>query len=140
MTQHPLLPAGYNADPIDGFEIDSPGTNWAVWPTLYDTFISLEAIIITQEMMDAFGNLCPDYAPTGEDMTAIARGIYDTYVVPAIGWPHITVEAVNSTYMIAGEYPVYVIRADKEGITISEPGNVVPMQRGVRAQQMRKRA
>jgi hypothetical protein len=54
MTDHPILPCGYNDDPIDGFEVNSPGNNWPVWPVLFDTFIRRQPLILTDESFEVF--------------------------------------------------------------------------------------
>ena len=58
---HPVLPAGYDADDHNGDDINGAGTNWPVWPQLFDTFVALEVILITEEMLDIFETGCPDY-------------------------------------------------------------------------------
>jgi hypothetical protein len=58
---HPILPAGFNADDIAGDEVDGAGTNWPIWPELFDTFFSYKVMFITEEMMDVFETGCPDY-------------------------------------------------------------------------------
>jgi len=58
---HPLLPAGYNSAPNDGDYVDGPGYNEPIWPELFDTFIGMEVMFITEEMMDIFKTGCPDY-------------------------------------------------------------------------------
>jgi len=57
---HPRLPAGFNADDNNGDEVDGAGTNWPVWPYLFDSFIPLEVLIITPEMLEVFDG-CADY-------------------------------------------------------------------------------
>lgn len=58
---HPTLPAGYNADDNNGDEVDGAGTNWAIWPLLYDTFEAKYVLIVSEEMMGLFGTTCADY-------------------------------------------------------------------------------
>jgi len=70
---HPLLPAGFNADDNNGDYVDGPGTNWPVWPVLFDTFVGIPIVILTQEMMDVFEDACPDY---------VAPCVSDTIVFP----------------------------------------------------------
>jgi hypothetical protein len=55
----PDLFAGFNADPIDGDEVDGAGTNWDIWPVLFDSYEGLVPLVITQEMVDAFDG-CAD--------------------------------------------------------------------------------
>jgi hypothetical protein len=57
---HPFLPAGFNADDTNGDEINGAGTNWPVWPYLFDSFVPLEVLIVTPEMMEIFDG-CADY-------------------------------------------------------------------------------
>ncbi len=59
MPDHPILPSGFNADPIDGDEVDGAGTNWAIWPVLFDSFIGLQPLIISEEMLAVFDG-CAD--------------------------------------------------------------------------------
>jgi hypothetical protein len=57
---HPKLPAGYNSWEHDGDDINGSGVNEPVWPQLFDTFVALEVLIITEDMMDIFETGCPD--------------------------------------------------------------------------------
>lgn len=61
MNGHPILPTGYNSWDNNGDEVDGAGVNMAVWPVLFDTFIGLEFVIVTQAMIDMFDEECPDY-------------------------------------------------------------------------------
>jgi hypothetical protein len=61
---HPILPAGYNSWENDGDDINGPGVNEPVWPYLFDSFIPLEVLIITPEMMEIFDG-CADYVVPG---------------------------------------------------------------------------
>ena len=56
---HPILPAGFNSDDINGNEFNGAGTNWPVWPWMFDTFQGFVPLIITPEMMAVFLT-CPD--------------------------------------------------------------------------------
>jgi len=58
---HPILPCGYNSAPNDGDEVDGAGYNEPIWPGLFDTFVGLETMFITDEMMEIFETGCPDY-------------------------------------------------------------------------------
>jgi len=60
---HPLLPAGINADDNNGDEVDGAGTNWEIWPELFDSFIGLQVMLVDSEMMAVFDTGFPDYAP-----------------------------------------------------------------------------
>lgn len=68
MALHPILPAGYNEDPIDGDDVDGAGTNETVWPHFFDTFTMMHLFIIDQDMLDIFETGCPDYViPCGSN-------------------------------------------------------------------------
>jgi len=58
---HPILPCGFNADDNNGDEVDGAGTNWPIWPVLFDTFVGLTPLIVSEEMLEAFDNECADY-------------------------------------------------------------------------------
>ena len=82
---HPKLPAGYDADDHNGDDINGAGTNWPVWPQLFDTFVALEVLIVTDEMMDIFVTGCPDIvfpcqpntiAFSAEDSTLVISGAW----------------------------------------------------------------
>ena len=62
---HPFLPAGYNADDNNGDELNGAGTNWPVWPVMFDTFESLNLVVMNDEALDAFETACPDYIVAG---------------------------------------------------------------------------
>jgi hypothetical protein len=69
---HPLLPAGFNADEINGDEANGAGTNWPIGPMLFDTFEAFPLLFITAVMLDAFDE-CADYT---------VPGVNDTYMIP----------------------------------------------------------
>ena len=51
---HPILLAGFNTDDINGDDYDGPGTNWRISPMLFDSFESMQVVIITEEMLLVF--------------------------------------------------------------------------------------
>lgn len=79
MTDHPLLPAGFNADPINTDETDGAGINAPVWPVLFDTFESLRPLLITQEMLAVFDG-CADLVIPAENDTITFPAEQDTLV------------------------------------------------------------
>lgn len=88
---HPVLPAGYNADDNNGDEVDGAGTNWPIWPVLFDSFIGLRTIILTEEMMNIFDTTCPDYTVPAtynvitlpvENHEVVARNAWRELVLP----------------------------------------------------------
>lgn len=91
---HPILPAGYNADDNNGDEVDGAGTNWSIWPNLFDTFQGLKTLVITGDMMDVFETTCPDYIVPSvnniitwpmENQQIAMLNVWRTYAVPAAG-------------------------------------------------------
>ena len=57
---HPILPAGFNTATMNGDDVNGPGLNEPVWPQLFDTFVPMEILIITEEMLEVFEG-CADY-------------------------------------------------------------------------------
>lgn len=82
---HPVLPAGLNADDLNGDDYDGAGTNWPIWPTLFDTFVGFQVLIITDEMLDAFDNLCADYV-LACDPWEVAPSFIDSTTVSGPEW------------------------------------------------------
>lgn len=82
---HPDLFAGFNADPINGDVADGPGTNWPVWPVLFDCFIPLQPLIITEEMLAVFDG-CADILIADVDNVDRITG-EDPYLLLGDPWP-----------------------------------------------------
>jgi hypothetical protein len=80
MTDHPILPAGFNADPIDGDEVDGAGTNWPVWPVLVDTSECKRPLILTKESFEVFEG-CADLVIAGVNNTIILPQEVRTLVI-----------------------------------------------------------
>lgn len=70
MDPHPKLYAGFNSDDHNGDEYDGPGTNWARWPKLFDTFEPKQPIVIDSDMMSVFDG-CPDLVVPCQDNTIV---------------------------------------------------------------------
>jgi hypothetical protein len=78
---HPLLPAGYNEDPIAGDEVDGAGTNELVSPEFFDSYTGFKPLLLQQEDIDRFGELCPDYVVAHVDDTlAIPREVNELVI------------------------------------------------------------
>lgn len=130
MTQHPVLPAGYNADDNNGDEVDGAGTNWLIAPLLFDTFVGLKPLVITAEMLEVFDTTCPDY------------------VVPAdygpITWPmEQRVLAVGGTWVdlvLPGASNVIVLPRESRGVTIRPEPDTAVISEGDQAQTIRRKA
>lgn len=81
MDDHPLLPCGFNSAPNDGDEVDGAGYNEAVNPMLFDSFIGLEVLIITEEMLRFFETECPDLVVPCENDTIVFPREPETLVI-----------------------------------------------------------
>lgn len=72
MTGHPRLPAGYNADDLDGDEFNGAGTNWPIWPYLFDSYVGFKPLLLDENDMAMFETECPDYcAPRVDDTVCV---------------------------------------------------------------------
>lgn len=57
--------AGYNTTSINGDEMDGPGKNWIIWPinnwpTVFDSYVGLQPMILTVADLEVFTG-CADY-------------------------------------------------------------------------------
>lgn len=93
--EHPILFAGFNADPINGDEADGAGTNWPLWPTLFDSFIGLRPLIITEEMLAVFDE-CADLVIPHVNVTATVAG-ENQHIQLGGSWPEWVLPATSST-------------------------------------------
>ena len=109
---HPYLPTGYDSADIGGDEVNGPGVNWPIWPELFDTFVSFEAMFITDSMMNFFATGCPD-----------------------LKIPHDTWEV-----LLPHEERTQIIRTDWVGQMLPSQNNVLRFPQEVRKQEVRKRA
>lgn len=80
MPDHPVLPTGYDSTENNGDELNGAGVNEAVWPALFDSFIGLAPLIVTDEMADAFDG-CADYVVPCENSTVMIPYEPDTVVI-----------------------------------------------------------
>lgn len=119
MNEHPILPAGYNADDNNGDEVDGAGTNWPILPLLFDSFEAKYVLIVTEEMMAAFGDTCPDYVvpveyrslmlPTEDQLVAIGRL-----------WPDITLPAPSNVLVFPTVSSTFVFPSEPDTIDMSQ--------------------
>ena len=88
---HPVLPAGYDSWEHAGDEINGSGVNEPVWPQLFDTFVALEVLIITEDMMEIFETGCPDLtlpfdrweiAMPGENNVVVITDVWASIIPP----------------------------------------------------------
>jgi hypothetical protein len=135
--RHPQLPAGLNADDVNGDVIDGAGTNWPIWPMLFDTFEPTIPIILDAKKYEPFDG-CPDFR---------VGAVPDCVLVPSelmlvdIGgtWPDIVPPAVQYTLMIAPETAEQKIKRIS-GIMPKTGTNTVPVAQGRRIQETRRPA
>jgi len=95
---HPVLPAGCNSWDINGDDYDGSGVNEPIWPMLFDTFIALRPLIVTEEMLEAFDNLCADYA-LACDVWEIAPSFIDATTISGPEWITQMIQPQRSTYV-----------------------------------------
>lgn len=100
-TRHPQLPAGLNADDVNGDVHNGAGTNWPVWPVYFETYEGYAPIILDEEKYEVFDD-CPDYRIGAvPDCTLISSEFM--YVAVGGTWPDIVPPAVQYTLMIPPE-------------------------------------
>ena len=137
---HPKLPAGYNADDNDGDEVNGSGTNWPVWPRLFDTFVAFEVLLITQEMLDFFETGCPDYVVSPLDNDLLLSREQRVYVAEEEGSSSIRIAAVNSMIVFPREHRSYLTRKAGNSVEVASVDDTNVLSREVREQTMRRRA
>jgi hypothetical protein len=135
--RHPQLPAGLNADDVNGDVIDGGGTNWPIWPMLFDAYEPERPIILDAEKLEVFDG-CPDFN---------VGAVPDCVLMPSeqmlidIGgtWPDIVPPALQATIMIAHETAEQKIR-NVSAIFPNSGTNTVPIAQGRRVQETRRPA
>lgn len=78
---HPQLPAGANADDINGDEFNGAGTIWPYNAVSIDAFEPLTVMIVDMIKL-AFFNECPDYVASCVEDTITIPAVCDTIVIP----------------------------------------------------------
>lgn len=111
MPDHPILPAGYNADVIDGDEVDGAGTNWPLWPVLFDSFVGLVPLIVTDEMIDAFDETADIAFPYVD--TTVRLPFEDALMVFGDVWPVLMIDAETDLIIFPQEQRTQTLRDDK---------------------------
>ena len=140
MPEHPYLPAGYNADDWDGDEIDGAGTNWAIWPVLFDAYIGYAPLIITDDMMAVFDEACPDFSPAGINTTLTLPAVNREITISANGWTTITFAYENNVVMIKRTSRSQVIAADWGDEALPMQDNRILLKGGTDVVKPRKRS
>jgi len=115
---HPILPAGFDDWTINGTEFNAPGVNAQVWPDLFDSFIGLEVVIITEEMLDFFVTGCPDLVVAHVDNEVVMRGRMNAAVTPQ-----------PSKVRVAGETTVVTFPMVADTVQAAKPDNNAEMTR-----------
>lgn len=121
--RHPQLYAGYNADDVNGDMIDGPGTNWEIWPVIFDTYEGYTPIIMTDEMQEVFDG-CADW---------VIPAVYDTVCPPSSiwaldlsgTWPDITPPWMSNTIVFPYEAREQSIAKGSATVTVDGPGDTV---------------
>jgi hypothetical protein len=109
VSPHPQLPAGYNADAINGDEFNGGGTNWPFMPTQFDTFEGLAPLVMTDELQAAFDE-CADFVVACEP---------DTFAVPAE--PELVmVSDEGSVLMVGCELDTIVVPAEPDTLPVPD--------------------
>lgn len=101
---HPVLPCGFNSTAVGEDELNGSGVNWLIAPVLFDTFVGLVPLIITDEMLDVFDDTCPDFVIAAD--------------YAPISWP---MEQQNIT--VGGAWAT---------LALPDPANVITLPRGSR--------
>jgi hypothetical protein len=136
---HPQLPCGYNADDNNGDEVDGAGTNWSVWPDLFDTYVGLTVLVITGDMMDVFATDCPDYiAPAflniitlpGEDQVLAVSG----------AWREIAFQAESNVIIFPQGSRGVKIRANENDTSIARQDDTLKLSQESQTHVVRRRS
>lgn len=128
MTDHPILPAGYNADDNNGDEIDGAGTNWPVWPLLYDTFEARYVLFISDEMMAVFGDTCPDYVVPSV-YSLIMVPVENQYIGIGHAWPDVMMPTASNVILFPAVSSTLVLPNEPDTIDMSESDDTHTVRR-----------
>jgi len=136
---HPILPAGFNADDFNGDEMNGAGTNWPVWPVLFDTFVALDVFLVTEEMLEIFEG-CADYVVSIGLKTVTFPRENRVLLLNQEGVSTIQIAAQDDTVVFSRERRAQTI--DKQGVwvRIAAVSDTNVMPRETRQQPMRRRA
>jgi hypothetical protein len=139
VPEHPLLHAGYNFDDINGDEIDGAGTNWTVWPVLFDAYIGHVPLIVTDEMMSVFDEACADFTPAHIDTTTTLPPPERVTEIQSNGWRMIMVASEGNVITIRQTPREKVIRDIWGEETLPVQGDQVLPRAGANTVRVRKR-
>jgi len=113
---HPIFPAGFNSWDINGDDINGPGVNEPVWPYLFDSFVPLEVLIITPEMLEVFDG-CADYTVPGVTRDIPIDPQPNVYVLPAVS-AALNVPTVETAIVIKATDNVIAFPAQQSTLVI----------------------
>lgn len=136
MPDHPILPAGFNADPIDGDEANGAGTNWDIWPVLFDSFDGLMPLVITQDMTAAFDECADIVFPQADNVVVFAAE--DTMLLIGGSWPDATIAAESNVITFPAGVREQVVRDRSGDVPIVGGSDTVTLPSGAGQQVIRK--
>jgi hypothetical protein len=125
VPDHPFLPAGFNADDNNGDEVDGAGTNWHVWPVLFDSFEKRRVLIITDEMLAVFDEACADYTPSPVDNTHVYPPTERVIEILSRGWRTIDVTSDANVVVIRASPRTKVVARDWDSETLPARNDIV---------------
>lgn len=113
---HPELPAGFNSDDIDGDDFNGPGTNWPVWPLMFDSYEGLEPLVMNRERYEVFDG-CADYGVPMENNLITLGNEGKLYMVGG-SWPMLVPPPINRRIVMLPETREKTIADDSETVVI----------------------
>lgn len=124
---HPLLHTGYNSWDINGDSYDGSGVNEPIWPELFDSFIGLEILLITEDMLAFFADELPDIVfPCNDDTAMVKAGYRGKVISPEVNQVPVLVE--GSTLGIAPGRIAFNPEKPPSGALIKRQSGTVPIK------------
>lgn len=136
MPDHPLLPAGFNTDPINVDETNGAGTNWDIWPVLFDSYEGLVPLVITQDMLAAFDECADLVLPAADNVVVFAAE--DTVMLIGGNWPDAVIAAESNIITFPAGVREQVVRDRSSEVSIGGSSNTVTLAAGAGQQVIRK--
>jgi hypothetical protein len=133
---HPQLPSGYNADDLNGDEFNGPGTNWPIWPLVFDTYQGFTPLIITDEMLEVFEGCADWIVPCPANL--ILMPTEGTWTTIGGTWPNITPPTMNNTIVFPHEVRELDIKQGNATITATGEDNLYAAPHEVDEQDIRR--
>ena len=120
----PILPAGFNSAPNDGDEVDGAGYNEPVWPYLFDSFVPLEVLIVTPEMLGVFDG-CPDYMVPSELSLIVVLAESMIYTLMPAPPAYVSAWDMDPVYSVLAVNRLIVSPPEQRTLVVTEEGAVV---------------